>query len=300
MTDQTSPFLAPTAVPNRRDLLDAVGEPDPPEHAEISISLEPDENAPYGYTIDRKTGDRRPKQRAGRPRAEGTDPPDKPKDKPSTRPPDNRPPNKPTRDLIPGHIKQSSNRRRARPAKEQAEPPELGPFRAGPIAKGMNGLYLKAGRILRVIDHDIGTAVISMTRKETEDDVTVGEAWEELAKVNPRIRAALMRMITGGAWTQLLMAHTPLLMAIIMKERIRNRLPLASLIGAFFADEDAVIDAAEQVSGYTPTGFDAGMFTGLTQADIDQAMAFASQVMPGMAGPPRVPTVDDFGAESQD
>lgn len=292
MTDQTNPFLLQTPVEEPSDVPN-------PEFLD-SLTLEPDESAPYGYTIDRNTGERRAKKRAGRPSG--------PKDaRPGSGPRDTRPPDKPKddsdkpkreADRVPGRIKPAAGRRRGRPPKEEREPVELGPFRAGPIAKGVNGLYLKAGRILRVMDHDIGAAVISMTRKEAEDDITVGEAWEELAKVNPRIRATLMRLITGGAWTQLLMAHAPLLMAIVLKEKIRNRLPLMSLLGAFLADEDGVIDAAESVTGYGPPPASDNPFANLTQADLNQAMAFASAMMPGMAGPPRVPTVDDFDVES--
>src|SRR5438552_3387358 len=94
--------------------------------------------------------------------------------------------------------------RRARPGRaSKAEPKQeapVPPFRAGPIAKGVNRLYAKAGKIVRLIRPTVGEAILAITRKESDDDVTVGEAWEEVAKVNPRMRRYLLRFVEGGAW----------------------------------------------------------------------------------------------------
>ena len=64
----------------------------------------------------------------------------------------------------------------------------------------MNRLYARVGRIVRVMDPVIGQAIIETTSKEAESEVTVGEAWEELARTNPRIRRVLLKLISGGAW----------------------------------------------------------------------------------------------------
>jgi hypothetical protein len=88
------------------------------------------------------------------------------------------------------------------------------------IAKGVNRLYRRAGKIIRAMDADIGQAVIECTRKEDPEDITVGEAWEGLAKGNPRIRAFLLRAIADGSWTELVLAHAPIGMAIVMKPAI--------------------------------------------------------------------------------
>lgn len=151
--------------------------------------------------------------------------------------------------------------------KARKEPVDVPPFRAGPIATGMNKLYARTGKILRVMDPDIGNAVLASTRKESDDDVTVGEAWEELARVNPRIRATLLKMIQGGAWGQLMMAHAPIIMAILMKDAVRRRIPMFKLVSALF----------DQDSDGTSAGSD---FTGgMNQDDMNQAMAMAADLV---------------------
>lgn len=223
----------------------------------------PDENAPWGYMIDPVTLERRPKKRPGRQKVATPVPsPSIEQLTPIDRPQEDRAPER------------SKARKKAQEKEQKPETPAP-PFRAGPIAKGMNGLYRKAGKIIRSFDPEIGKAVIACTRKEDEDDVTVGEAWEELARVNPRIRAFLMKLLTGGAWTQIFVAHLPIFMAIIMKDSIRKHIPLMGLVGSFLNDED---DEPDETQG----GLD-GLLSGMTQDDMNQAMAFASQMMGGMA-----------------
>lgn len=265
--------------PNARDGLDTVGEPDPPELQRAYTPAEGlDPEAPYGYTTDRKTGERRPRKRAGRGvrvvKAEETEP----AAEALTREPDR----------VPGKVKVTTggSRRERRANAPRPEPEPLAPFRAGPIAKGVNRLYRKGGRILKVWDAEIGQAFIECTRKDIDpetgepdaEDVTVGEAWEEIAKVNPRIRRVLLKLIEGGAWGSLFMAHAPILLAILTKESVLRRLPVSRLIRAFVSSDDEDVDD----SGNTvPTlGNLAAM---LTPEDMEQAAAMFSQFMPGAA-----------------
>lgn len=236
-----------------------------------------DPEAPYGYTIDRKTGDRRPKKRAGRVRlAPKPDEADQPAE--SGAPKAEREP-----DRAPGKV-HPQNKRRGRAPRAAKPPPEpMAPFRAGPIAKAVNRLYLRAGKLLRVWDEEIGAAVISMTRKELDEqgqpdpeDVTVGEAWEEVARLNPRIRALLMKLISGGAWSQLFMVHAPLLLAVLMKESVARRLPLMRLLGAFLDDSTDEVRPEP-----APGGMPANLFAGLTQDDLMQAASAFQAFMPG-------------------
>lgn len=157
-------------------------------------------------------------------------------------------------------------------AKGKREPVDVPPFRAGPIATGMNKLYARTGKILRVMDPDIGNAVLASTRKESEDDVTVGEAWEELARVNPRIRATLLKMIQGGAWGQLMMAHAPIILAILMKDAIRKRIPMFRLVSALFDADDDGTSAGSDFTG------------GMNGGDMAQAMAMAQDLVGQMMG----------------
>jgi hypothetical protein len=165
--------------------------------------------------------------------------------------------------------------------------PELPPFRAGVIAKGMNSLYRRAGRIIRIWDPDIGTAVIACTRALDEDDSTVGDAWENLAKTNPRIRAFLLKLMAGGAWTQLVMAHVPIFMAIAMKDGIRERIPFMGLADALLNDDGP--EAGED-GGAVPSGL-SQMMGGIGPEDMAQMMAMAQGLMGQMAnGVPRPPS----------
>lgn len=179
----------------------------------------------------------------------------------SPAPSDLEPVTKETPDVAPGE-----HRPRGRRKPDRSTASSVPAFRAGPIAKGMNSLYARVGKFVRVWDPDLGGALIVMTRKESEDDVTVGEAWEELARTNPRIRAFLLRMIEGGAWGQLLMAHMPLVIAIMMKPSVSSRIPLLGLLGASLADEDM------------PPG--GPLVTGLTENDLLQAMDFMARMQP--------------------
>jgi hypothetical protein len=141
------------------------------------------------------------------------------------------------------------------------------------------------------MDPEIGAAIIDITRKEDDEDVTVGEAWEEIARTNPRIRAFLMKMISGGAWGQLFMCHAPIVLAVLMKESVRKHIPFPRLAEAFLTpDED----------GEAPA--DGTVADGLTMPDMGQMMAmaqqFAEQAMNGRAAPgsprsPEAPVVPD-------
>ena len=192
--------------------------------ADIEAGADPE--APYGWTVDPKTGERRPKKSAGRPRK----PPSADELRESGPPPPVPP------DEAPGKPPRGS----ARP-KDDKDPAGVPAMpRSGLIATGVNKLYRRAGRFLRAMDHDIGQAVIECTKPDPEDPdwMTVGEAWEQVAKTSPSIRAWLLRMIAGGAWTDLVMAHAPIGAAIIMKPAIMRILPFKKLIESMTSDED--------------------------------------------------------------
>lgn len=251
-----------------------------------------DAEAPYGYTTD-PDGTRRPKKTAGRPRksrsldelkAAAAEPP--PPDAPAATPPGDRAPARP----------KGSRRRTAPPAGAVAEGAAGGypQHRPGVITKGVNRLYKKAGKIVRVMDADIGSAILASTEntaEEGEPDDSVGAAWDEVARTNPRIRAFLLRAVAGGAWGALVMAHGPILMALIMKDSIRRWIPFMKLIEAAAAPDDE--DHADGQPG-APVS----LFAGLQPADMQQMMNLAQDFMlrqaaaaPGQPVPPP-PTAD--------
>lgn len=236
--------------------------------------------APYGYT---QAG--RPKKAPGRPRKKppsleelkGIPAPDSPDSSegegekggsgsPGLEPPADRAPDE--------------SRRRGRRARSSVSRDVVPPYKAGVITTGVNKLYRKAGKIIRAMDHDIGTAVIESARNTADDgtDDSVGAAWDELAKTNPRIRKFLLKCVAGGAWGQLVMAHGPIAMAIVMKPAILRLIPFQGLIASLAEpDED------------TPQG-EGGLPGGMTAADAQQMADLAAHQMArmGMNVPPEV------------
>lgn len=242
------------------------------------------EGAPYGYTRDPVTGEERPKKAAGRPRKSPSL--DELKAEKAAQDGSEQPiEGKVVTDRAPEQPKHG--RRKAGGGEPRAEEP-VPQFRQGVIAKGMDKLYRRAGKIVKVMDPVVGAAIIETTRKDDDEDLTIGEAWEEVARHNPRIRRVLLKFLKGGAWGQLFWAHAPILLAVLMKDAIRSRIPFGRLLEAFLDGEDG-----EAAADGTP-------FEGMRAEDMGEAMAFAQQMMAGMMGGrgvqmPRMPVQAEDG-----
>lgn len=205
---------------------------DPGQPAEAAADEPPPddpERAPFGWTRDRGSKAWRPKLRAGRPRApagqeelRAAAPPEQP---PRDDPPreDRKPPPPP-----------------AAPASSAATGTDGAvPMPAkGLIARKIDKTYRRAGRFIAMRDPDIGAAFIMAGTKEDPDDVTAGEAWEELCRVNPRVRAFVMRFVTGGTYWDLVMAHAPIFLAILMKESVLKYIPFRALLERWAEPEE--------------------------------------------------------------
>jgi hypothetical protein len=133
--------------------------------------------------------------------------------------------------------------------KRRPAPPEDVPMpKGGVIAKGVNKMYRRIGKGIRIVDDELGLAFIACTRPDPDDpdSPTVGEAWEALAVGNPRIRAWLLNLVKGGNWQDLFMAHAPIGFALASRSWVRGLLaklfPRADLSRAaevlFEPDED--------------------------------------------------------------
>ena len=221
------------------------------------------EQAPYGYMKDPETGETRPKKSPGRPKRSPSL--DELKAAQAEAPPEAA---APSGDRAPETPKRSRWSRKNTPEKPKEPVPQ---FREGQIEKAVNRLYRKVGKIVRVMDPEVGTAIIEATRKEDDDDLTVGSAWEEVCRHNPAIRRVVMKFLKGGAYGQLFWAHAPIFLAILMKDAIRERIPFQGLMAAAL-DEG---EDGETVAEGTP-------FEGISSDDMQQAMQFAAQMMPGM------------------
>jgi hypothetical protein len=250
-----------------------------PGAADVPQDDGPSAEAPYGWTTDAETGLRRPKKAPGRrpkgaaaPKVPGLSPAlDELKAQAQDR--------KPVEDVAPAAAKaERLSGRFALKAPSAAKAPEpVPPFRAGPIAKGVNKLYRRAGKIVKIWDSEVGRAIVACTVKDEDDDddITVGEAWEELARTNPRIRAFLTKFITAGAVSTLVAAHAPIMVAVMLKDGIRRRIPLLKVVDAFLVDDDDdgmpyPSDLAQAMGGIGPE-------------DMAQMMQVAQQMMNSMA-----------------
>lgn len=231
-------------------------------------------DARYGWTTG-ADGNRRPKKAAGRPRkSPSLDELKAAKEDSGTAQAEG---DAASGDRAP---EQGKRKRGRKAAAEPAKPEAVIQHRPGVITKGVNRLYRKAGKIVEVMDADIGKAIIASTKNTAEDgepDDSVGAAWDEVARTNPRIRKVLLKIIAGGAWGQLFMAHAPILLAIIMKDGIAKHIPFMKLVQAFLSDEDG-----ESGEG-APAGL-GGLLNGLTEQDMQQMMGVAQSLMMNQAG----------------
>jgi len=214
--------------------------------------------APYGWTTDPATGERRPKKTAGRPRK--PPPIEELKAAKAAETPGegaSEGPAGPAGDRAPSPGKRNSRAKTADAGAPQHRP--------GLITKGMNKRYRQIGKLIRGLDHDIGQALILMAENTSEDpedeDTSVGACWDEVARVNPRVRKFCLSVIQGGAYGALVMAHTPLGVAIAMK--------FVSADPGFFGK---IIVSMAEPDEDTPEG-EGGLPFGMTAADVSQMMA---------------------------
>lgn len=223
----------------------------------------PADEARYGFTTDRETGEQRPKKAAGRPRK----PPPGLEELKAAQPADaeaGKPPRQP--DTAPDEKRKN---KAADPAREPA------PYTPGKIARGMNRIYRRAGKMLRPFDPALGNAFIECaTTSADDDDLTVGDAYEELARVNPRVRAFLLKLISGGAWGQLAMAHAPIALVVLTKPWLLERIPFPKLAGAIasWAEPEAPAGDDEDQATENP-------LAGMTAGDLQQLAGLAQGLM---------------------
>ena len=230
----------------------------------------PPADAPYGLKADGT-----PKKAAGRPRrSPSVDELKAPEPADAAPSAEEKP--EPSADRAP-----DEKTRVVRKAKGSTSREAAPPYKAGIITSGVNRLYRRAGKIVRAMDYDIGTAILESARNTAdpgEPDDSVGAAWDELCKTNPRVRKFIMKCLAGGAWGQLVMAHAPIAMAIIMKPAIFKLIPFQGLISSMAEpDEDSAPG-------------EGGLPGGMTAEDANDMAALAQRQMAamGMNVPPEV------------
>jgi hypothetical protein len=221
---------------------------DIPEDPENFAGQDGDGEARWGYTTDPKTGERRPKKAPGRPKNQpGAE--ELAAREPVQREPDRKP--------------ERPEGRRPRPVVPDDDPKPLSKTEHSVIAAGVNKMYRRAGKAIRGLEggdeEGIGAAFIYVTKAdpdvpEDERELTVGEAWANLAKVNPRIRRWLLKLVAGGDIADLVMAHAPIGIALVMKPWVQRFLPGEKMmaVAASMAEPDEDEEGGSALGGLLP------------------------------------------------
>lgn len=214
----------------------------------------------YGFITDPKTGKRRAKRAPGRPKHQPT------ADDLARQPPLEREADKPP---------QRSSGRRPSPLPAADDEPKMP--KGGVIAAGVNKMYRRAGKIIRGFEHGdpagIGQAFIECTKPdldepEEERELTVGEAWENLARSNPRIRRFLLRIVETNDIAALVMAHAPIGIAFAMKPWVQKLVPFGDMVESLTEPDEDEPEGTSMPGGLTRE--DIQQMADLTQDQADQ------------------------------
>lgn len=81
------------------------------------------------------------------------------------------------------------------------------PKAPGKIAEGFAGLYGTIGMAAMPFVPNTAMAILSSAEN-------IGQLYEELATTDPKIRAFLLKMLEGSAYSKLMMAHLPIAFAL--------------------------------------------------------------------------------------
>lgn len=228
-----------------------------------------EEDLGWGFTVDPKTGQRRAKKAPGRPKnMPGAD--ELAKAPELAREPDRAP--------------QRPAGRRPKPPGAEADEPKMP--RGGVIAAGVNKLYRRGGKIIRGLENGdpmgIGQAFIECTKidpdePEDERELTVGEAWEALARSNPRIRAFILKALAGGDIGDLVMAHAPIGIALVMKPWVQRIIKPGQILESL-----AEPDEEEEEGTALPGGLTREDMQQMADLTSEQAKAMARKAAAGM------------------
>lgn len=80
-------------------------------------------------------------------------------------------------------------------------------YRPGIFVKPLSNLYTTVGTLVAPFNQPVGTALVQNAQP-------CAEAWDRAARTDPRIRRALMMLISTSTWGELLAVHMPILMAM--------------------------------------------------------------------------------------
>ena len=120
-----------------------------------------------------------------------------------------------------------------RPSAPPRDTPNVPADRPGKIAKWVTTQYTRIGILLTPVDPVCGNAVTSAA-------VAAGLAWERLARENKTIRDVINRLMQTTVTTELIMAHLPIMIAVLTHHVPAFRDLVAKSSMAFLADFSSV------------------------------------------------------------
>lgn len=82
-------------------------------------------------------------------------------------------------------------------------------YKAGVLVRPLTDIYETIAGFVMLADPVCGQAI-------AKSAPAAAKSLDELARVNPAVRKALMRLVAGGVTGKVVMAHLPIIMAIMM------------------------------------------------------------------------------------
>lgn len=106
------------------------------------------------------------------------------------------------------------------------------PYRAGKYKEPMSQIYSVAGMMLAPIAPQTAMAFI-------ENADAVAEEWDKMSRTNPKVKRVLDKLVTGGGWGGLLLAHGAIGMVAVQESGILSKIPFLKTLFAGKAAPEA-------------------------------------------------------------
>lgn len=113
---------------------------------------------------------------------------------------------------------------------EKKEPKKLPPRRKGALVRQLEELYTTLGMAVMAFDEPCGTAIVNSATK-------CAESLDNLAYENDAVRRILYRILETSAWGGVIIAHSPIIMAVAVHHVPIVRVTMAKMMAKRVGDE---------------------------------------------------------------
>lgn len=120
--------------------------------------------------------------------------------------------------------RRSTGRPPGRPRKDRA-PTDPTVIKPGRYKQPVMGLYGTIGMAVSLAKPQVGMAIVSQAE-------AAATAWDKAARQNPAIRRVLDAALTTSTWSELVIAHLPIVFALLSEQGWLDSSPLAMFAGA--------------------------------------------------------------------